>query len=53
MLVLTSVAAWAWILLVTVTILIIETRLGGVQELEAATNILILKNQREVCVGNS
>ena len=51
MLVLTSVAAWAWILLVTLTILIIETRLGGVQELEAATNIL--KNQRKVCVGNS
>ena len=48
MLVLTSVAAWAWILLVTVTILIIETRLGGVQELEAATNILLEVNQRKV-----
>ena len=48
MLVLTSVAAWAWILLVTVTILIIETRLGGVQELEAATNILLKVNQRKV-----
>ena len=34
MLVLTSLMAWAWIILMTILILVIETKLGGVQELE-------------------
>ena len=34
MLVLTSVMAWAWIILMTILILGIENKLGGVQELE-------------------
>ena len=34
LLVLTNVMALAWIILITILILIIETKLGGVQELE-------------------
>lgn len=34
MLVLTNVMALVWIILITILILVIETKLGGVQELE-------------------
>ena len=48
MLVLTNVMALAWIFLITIFILIIETKLGGVQELEVNLEMKRAKVSEEV-----
>ena len=50
MLVLTSLMAWAWIILVTILILVIETKLGGVQELEVNLEMKKVKENMDKAV---
>ena len=50
LLVLTSLMAWAWIILVTILILVIETKLGGVQELEVNLEMKKVKEDTDKAV---
>ena len=50
MLVLTSLMAWAWIILMTILILVIETKLGGVQELEVNLEMKKVKEDMDKAV---
>ena len=36
--------AWAWIILMTILILVIETKLGGVQELEVNLEMKVMED---------